>query len=90
MVFKWTEQPREIPKNSIVERVHQTIGNMIRTWFVDDPDLDDKNPHAGLLSAVAFATRATIHTTLNATPSQLVFGRDAMLNMEFEADWANH
>lgn len=61
---------------------------MIRTWFVDDPDLDDKNPHAGLLSAVAFATRATIHTTLNATPSQLVFGRDAMLNMEFEADWA--
>ena len=74
--------------NSIVERVHQTIGNMIRTWFVDDPDLDGTNPYAGLLSAVAFATRATIHTTLQASPSQLVFGRDAMLNMEFEADWA--
>ena len=61
---------------------------MIRTWFVNDPDLDKDNPYAGLLAAVAFATRATIHTTLNATPSQLVFGRDAMLNMAFEADWA--
>ena len=73
--------------NAIVERVHQTIGNMIRKWFVEDPELDEVNPYAGLLTAVAFATRATIHTTLQATPSQLVFGRDAMLNMEFEADW---
>ena len=73
--------------NAIVERVHQTIGNMIRTWFVDDPDLGDTNPFGGLLAAVAFATRATIHTTLNATPTQLVFGRDALLNIEFHADW---
>lgn len=73
--------------NAIVERVHQTIGNMIRTWFVDDPDLDSNDPYSGLLAAVGFATRATVHTTLNATPSQLVFGRDAMLNAEFNADW---
>ena len=73
--------------NAIVERVHQTIGNMIRTWFVDDPDLDESDPFSGLLAAIAFATRATVHTTLNATPSQLVFGRDAMLNAEFNADW---
>ena len=73
--------------NSIVERVHQTIGNMIRTWFVNDPELEGANPYAGLLSAVAFATRATIHTTLQATPSQLVFGRDAMIDRAFEADW---
>jgi hypothetical protein len=73
--------------NAIVERVHQTIGNMIRTWFVNDPDLDEKDPYKGLLTAVAFATRATVHTTLNATPSQLVFGRDAILNLDFHADW---
>ena len=30
---------------------------------------------------------ATVHTTLRATPTQLVFGRDAMLNVSFEADW---
>ena len=34
-----------------------------------------------------FATRATYHTTTKATPSQLVFGRDAITNIKFEADW---
>jgi NADH:ubiquinone oxidoreductase subunit len=35
-----------------------------------------------------FALRATFHTTLKATPSQLVFGRYAILNDKFfEADW---
>ncbi len=34
-----------------------------------------------------FALRATYHTTLQATPTQLVFGRDAMLNVKFEANW---
>jgi protein associated with RNAse G/E len=34
-----------------------------------------------------FATHATYHTTTQATPAQLVFGRDAILNTKFEADW---
>ena len=71
--------------NAIVERVHQTIGNMIRTFQVQD--LDENDPWAGILSAVAFAVRATVHTTTQATPMQLVFGRDAMLNIQFTANW---
>ena len=34
-----------------------------------------------------FATQATVHSTARATPTQLVFGRDAMLNIHQEADW---
>ena len=34
------------------------------------------------------ATQATVHTTLGPTPSQLVFGRDAILNTMSHADWA--
>ena len=71
--------------NAIVERVHQTIGNMIRTFQVQD--LDEKDPWAGILTAVAFAVRATVHTTTQATPMQLVFGRDAVLNIQFQANW---
>jgi hypothetical protein len=41
----------------------------------------------GILSAVGFAMRATIHTTMRATPMQLVYGRDAIHNVRFEADW---
>ena len=46
----------------------------------------NKTPWTGILGAVTFATRATIHSTLKATPSQLVFGRDAILNIQHEAD----
>ena len=28
------------------------------------------------------------HTVLNATPGQLVFGRDMVLPIQFQADWA--
>jgi len=31
--------------------------------------------------------RSTVHTTTRATPTQLVFGRDALLNIGFEANW---
>jgi len=30
---------------------------------------------------------SSVHTTSRATPTQLVFGRDAMLNASFQADW---
>ena len=34
-----------------------------------------------------FAVRATYHTTLQASPMQLVFGRDVILNIKNVADW---
>ena len=74
--------------NTILERVHQTIGNMIRTFQVyNRDDLDEEDPWSGILSAVMFAMRSTYHTTLEATPMQLVFGRDAILPIFHQADW---
>jgi len=73
--------------NSIIERIHQTLGNIIRTFEVHESDLTSNSPWEGILSAAMFALRATYHTTLQATPCQLVFGRDAMLNVKFQADW---
>ena len=74
--------------NAILERVHQTIGNMIRTFQVyNRDDLDEEDPWSGILSAVMFAMRSTYHTTLEATPMQLVFGRDAVLPIFHQADW---
>ena len=72
--------------NSIIERIHQTIGNMIRSFEVHDTSIDEEDPWTGILSAVRFATRATVHTTMQATPMQLVFGRDAILNVKHEAN----
>ena len=74
--------------NALLERIHQTIGNMIRTFQVQSTDINENYPWTGILSATRFATRATVHTTTNATPMQLVFGRDVILNVKFNADWA--
>ena len=73
--------------NSIIERVHQTLHNMIRVLEIKDArDLPDYG-WEGILAAVRQAMRSTIHTTTRATPTQLVFGRDAILNVSFEANW---
>jgi RNase H-like domain found in reverse transcriptase/Reverse transcriptase (RNA-dependent DNA polymerase)/Integrase zinc binding domain len=74
--------------NAILERIHQTLGNIIRTFDIyNNEGLDPEDPWSGILGAAMFAIRATFHTTLQATPAQLVFGRDAILNSKFEADW---
>ena len=74
--------------NSIIERIHQTIGNIIRTIQVNESEvINEKDPWLGILAATMFAVRATYHTTNQATPSQLVFGHDAIMNTKFVVDW---
>ena len=74
--------------NSIIERIHQVTGDMLRTRYVRGiDDLDPTYPWLGILSSVRQAVRSLVHTTTRATPTQLVFGRDALLNISFEADW---
>ena len=73
--------------NSILERAHQTIGNILRTFQVNKTELELEDPWKGILSAVIFAMRSTVHTTTQVTPMQLVFGRDAIMNLTFDANW---
>jgi hypothetical protein len=73
--------------NAIVERIHQVIGNIIRTFELQENYLDEDDPWKGILSATAFAVRATYHTTLKKSPGQLVFGRDMIFNIQHIANW---
>eukprot|EP00957_Ditylum_brightwellii_P010633 805131-Ditylum_brightwellii.AAC.1 len=73
--------------NSIIERIHQTIDNIIRSFDVHDTSIDEKDLWTTILSAVRFAIKATVHTTMQATHMQLVFGRDAILNIKHEVNW---
>jgi hypothetical protein len=49
--------------------------------------MDEKYPRGPFLSSATYAMCSTIHTTLQATPEQLVFGRDMVLPIKFIADW---
>ena len=73
--------------NAIVERVHQVIGNIVRTFELQENYLDEDDPWAGILAATAFAIRSTYHTTLQKSPGQLVFGRDMIFNIQHTANW---
>ena len=73
--------------NAIVERIHQVIANMVRTFELETNYLDVENPWKGVLSATAFAIRSTYHTTLKKSPGQLVFGRDMIFNISHVANW---
>ena len=66
---------------TIVERVHQSIGNTICTFKIQQMNLDNENLWEGALSSTIFAIWSIVHTTAQHTSSQLVFGRDAILNI---------
>ena len=54
--------------NAILERVHQTIGNILCTFNVKSIDAED--PWKGILKTTIFVVRATFHTTMRASPMQ--------------------
>ena len=61
----------------------------MRTFELEKRELEDKEPFEPFLTATAYAIRSTYHTTLKATPGQLVFGRDMILPVLFKANWAS-
>ena len=73
--------------NAILERVHQTIGNILRAFKLQNMVLDDKNPWDSLLASTMFALRPAVHTTTQNTPAQLIFGRDSIINQQNDVDW---
>ncbi len=73
--------------NAIIERVHKVVNEMLRSFDLEKQQLEDTNPFEYFLQSTAWAIRSTYHTTLQATPCQLVFGRDMIHNIAFKANW---
>jgi hypothetical protein len=74
--------------NGIIERVHQMIADALCTLELEKRELDGKDPWTPFLQAACFTVRSTYHTTLRATPAQLVFRRAKMLPIKFKANWS--
>ena len=72
--------------NAILERVHQTIGNILRSFKVQNMILDDKNPWDGILAPTIIALRATVHTITQYTPVPLIFRRVSITNRRHDTD----
>ncbi len=76
--------------NAICERMHQTVGNVLRTLLHDEPpqNITTAKEFVGeALSIAMHAMSAGVHTTLGSSPGSLVFNRDMFLNVPLFADW---
>ena len=63
---------------------HAVLNNCLKTFELEERELDEANPWGPFLSAAAYAIRSTVHTTLEASPAQLVL----LLPITFRANWA--
>jgi hypothetical protein len=76
--------------NAVCERMHQTVGNVLRTLIHGDtvPDINIAgNLVDEALSIAMHAMRVGLHSTLGSSPGSLVFNRDMFLNIPLIADW---
>ena len=86
---KWNIKPEPItaknPRaNSIVERLHFTMGNKLRAQLASDHKHHD--PIKEVLAAATYGVRAAVHSVTGFTPGELVFKRDMLFRTLVEAD----
>ena len=70
-----------------MECVHLVLANMLQASNIENLQLSTEDPWTEVLARVAYAIRSTYHTTLQATPAQLVFGRDMIYPIQYIAEW---
>ena len=65
--------------NANIEIIHQVLGNLLRTYNLQETYVDDADPFMGILASAAFAVQSTYHKTKLKIPGQLFFGIDMIL-----------
>jgi len=81
---------RNPQSNAICERMHQTVGNVLRTLLKSNPPQNLQQANDILdsaLSTVMHALRANVSTVLGGSPGALTFARDMFVNIPLIADW---
>jgi hypothetical protein len=73
--------------NSILERVHQVLGQMLCTAELDMADSFTPDDVDVFIDNLALAICSTYHTVLKASPGAAIFGCDMLFDNPFVADW---
>ena len=82
-----SDSPGNPQSRAIIEILHQVLGDLVRTYNLQETYIDDVDPWMGILEAAAFAVSSTYHTNKCKSPSQLVFGQKMILPINHVADW---
>jgi hypothetical protein len=73
--------------NGILERVHQVLGQMLRTAELDTADSVTPDDVSVFLDNVAWAICSIYHTVLKASPGAAIIGCNMLFDILFVADW---
>ena len=66
--------------NSVLERIHQVLGNLVRTFNISTQAYVENNyPWTEILAVAAFAIGSTTYREKGYSVGQLIFGRDMIL-----------
>jgi hypothetical protein len=90
MASKLVPLPSPIHKqaNAELECAYQTIANQIRTIDLLSLDLTTlSDVQDNIVAPVRRALNSTYHTSLDATPGQLAYGRDMIMPTRYLANW---
>ena len=71
----------------IIERVHEMVDDMIHAHDLKDQNVDKIDPWGSILTNIIWAIRINYHTAIQASPDQLVFGRNMLFNIIYTPDW---
>jgi hypothetical protein len=73
--------------NAILERVHQVLGQILRTLELDMANSVSPDDVDVFLDNAAWAIHSTYHTVLKASPGTAIFGGDMLFDILFVAYW---
>jgi hypothetical protein len=63
------------------------MGIMLRAFELEERELYPDDPWNEFLQACEIGNRSKFHTNLQASPGKLVFGRDMIHDISFQANW---
>ena len=70
-----------------MERIHQVLGNVVRTYNLQETYVYDADPWMGILSTADFAVQIMYHQTKQKSPGKLFFGKDMIFSINHIANW---
>jgi hypothetical protein len=77
------------PQANFVERVHQTLGNMIYSYELENFEFDYNDPWSQILANCTWAIRSTAHSILDATSAHIEFGIDMLFDLSFTTNYSD-
>jgi hypothetical protein len=85
-----TNTAKNPQSNAVYERMHQTVGNVLKTLLHGNLLQNIANAAQYVNEALSFAMhamQAVVHSILGSSLGNLVFNRDMFLNIPLIADW---